>query len=553
MQRIGNFGAKALFFLLPFMGVVFTRLIFNFDFWFILNSGRYVMEHGFPYTEPFTMHEGLNFVLEQWASDVIFWEIFSNFGAEAVLTFVILIGFCILFLYEKTCFFLSDNASVSKVLTVFFGTITVQLFFVTRPQIISILIFIIEVFLLLNYAKTNLKKYLYFIPILSFITVNFHSALWPMIFILMLPFIATFFVGKLTNLDEEYLGKKFDVLPIFYSAVLSFLIAFLNPYGSRAMMFLFTSFDPNIHGAISEIQPMMLSVKYNFFSFAYSAFFFISLFFGAALMAKKKMPIYLILLFWGLGFLAMLASRNLIFFNLISTFIFAYGLKDYEFKLGKLRWTFLHYVPFLIVEGYLIYKLVLNGELYNMPLIYIMYFLLLFFALIAFVLFYNKDDKLKNLKGLLAVLVPFFFIAHLSFHNDASAKDYIGEQYKDSVEILLAKNDAKDIRLFTGFNTGAYPEYRGIKCYIDARPEVFAPKNSGKSFSIIGEYFDVADGKIYYRDFVKKYDFNYMLVEEGDGVLFVMLPHDDDFTLLYEEKDDNGKVHARLYKVNINE
>lgn len=104
MGKLGDLGVKTLFFLLPFMGIVFVRLVFDGDLWFILNSGRFVVENGFPYTEPFSMHEGLNFVLEQWLTDIIYWEFYTNFGAEGVLTFVIFMGFCILFMYEKNLF-----------------------------------------------------------------------------------------------------------------------------------------------------------------------------------------------------------------------------------------------------------------------------------------------------------------------------------------------------------------------------------------------------------------------------------------------------------------
>ena len=229
MQKLGKMGATALFFLLPFVGIVFTRLSFDGDLWFILNSGRYVVENGFPYTEPFSMHEGLNFVLEQWLADIVYWEIYKNLGAEGVLTFVIIMGFCILFLYEKICFYLSQNIAVSKILTFFFGIAATPIFFYTRPQVISTFIFMIEVYLLFKYARTNRKKYLYFIPIISLLIVNLHCALWPLIFILILPFIATYLARNLTDMDENYLGEKFDIKPIILTCIASFLTAFINP------------------------------------------------------------------------------------------------------------------------------------------------------------------------------------------------------------------------------------------------------------------------------------------------------------------------------------
>ena len=550
MQKLGKMGAVALFFLLPFVGVVFTRLVFDGDLWFILNSGRYVVENGFPYTEPFSMHEGLNFVLEQWLTDIVYWEIYKTFGAEGVLTFVIIMGFCILFLYEKICFYLSQNIIVSKILTFFFGIAATPIFFLTRPQVISTFIFMIEVYLLFVYAKTNKQKYLYFIPVISLLIVNLHCALWPLIFILMLPFIATRFAHSLTDMDENYLGEKFDIKPIILTCIASFLIAFANPYGYKAMAFLFTSYDPKIHGFIGEIQPMSLKIGASFFHI-YASFFFVYLFSGIVLLSKKKMPLYLILLFAGLGFLGMTAARNVFLFYSMGAFAFAYGLKNYEPKITKLNFTFAKLLPFLLLDFYVLYDIVKKDEVYNMPHIFIIYFIALFGALIIFACFYKEENDLSKIKGMLAVILPFFFIIHLSYQAKASAPDYIDEKYKTSIDMVLSEHDPKDVVFFAGFNTGSYPEFRGLKSYIDGRPEIFAPKNSGKDFSYIEEYLDVTRGNTYYRDFVKKYKFDYMLIEEGDGILFLVLPHDKDFILLHEEKDNNGKVYARLYKVNM--
>lgn len=549
MKKIGNFGVKILFFLLPLIGVVFTRLVFDGDLWFILNSGRYVLDNGFPYTEPFSMHEGLNFVLEQWLTDIVYWTIYSNFAAEGVVTFVIIMGGLILYLYEKTCYYISGNIVISKILTFVLGISAAPIFFLTRPQVISTFIFILEVYLLLKYAKTNNKKFLFFIPIISLLIICLHCALWPMVFILILPFVANSLARILTDFDKEYLGDNFDLKPIILTCIVSFFIAFLNPYGYKAMIFLFTSFDMKIHGFIGEIQPMSLKLGLDFFKI-YADFFFIYLFSGIILMAKKKMPLYLILLFSGLGFLGMIAARNVFLFYVIGTIIFAYGLKNYEPKITKLNLNFAKLLPFLFLDFYIFYVIATKHEIYNIPHIFIIYFSLVFIAMILFVFLYKENDNLSKTKGLLAVILPFFFAVHLSFQSQASENDYIDEKYKTSIDIVLKERKPKDLVFFAGFNTGAYPEFRGIKSYIDGRPEIFAPKNSGVGFSYIEEYLDVTRGKIYYRDFIEKYQFNYMLVEEGDGILFIMLPYDKDFILLHEEKLKNGKVYARLYKVN---
>ena len=44
----------------------FTLRIIDNDFWFLINQGRYIIENGFPTVEPFTIHNNLSFIIQQW-------------------------------------------------------------------------------------------------------------------------------------------------------------------------------------------------------------------------------------------------------------------------------------------------------------------------------------------------------------------------------------------------------------------------------------------------------------------------------------------------------
>ena len=60
-----------LFFVMPFK--------LNNDFWFLINTGKYIINNGIPHTEPFTIHSNLSFVAQQWLTDVIFYLIYNKF------------------------------------------------------------------------------------------------------------------------------------------------------------------------------------------------------------------------------------------------------------------------------------------------------------------------------------------------------------------------------------------------------------------------------------------------------------------------------------------
>ena len=63
------------FLLIPiFIGMLTSICGGNNDIWFILNFGRYILNNGFPTIDPFTIHDGLEIIVQQWLSDIIFYS-----------------------------------------------------------------------------------------------------------------------------------------------------------------------------------------------------------------------------------------------------------------------------------------------------------------------------------------------------------------------------------------------------------------------------------------------------------------------------------------------
>ena len=192
-EKIGKFGASGLLVMLA-CGVVILKNNWNLnnDIWFILNCGRYVVETGtIPHEEFATMHEGLHYVMEQWLTAVIYWKVFANFGADGLIFFAWLTGFILMFVYYKFCLYVSGgNKKISAMLSFAICFPVSMNFIVTRPQILSTLLLLIEVFLLEKYFREKKFWTLCILPILAVLFINLHAALYPMMIIVMLPFIA---------------------------------------------------------------------------------------------------------------------------------------------------------------------------------------------------------------------------------------------------------------------------------------------------------------------------------------------------------------------------
>ena len=60
------------------------------DFWFIIRTGKTILEKGFVKTELFTIHEGLKFVPHQWLTSVLFYSIYKYFNVYGMYLFMLL-------------------------------------------------------------------------------------------------------------------------------------------------------------------------------------------------------------------------------------------------------------------------------------------------------------------------------------------------------------------------------------------------------------------------------------------------------------------------------
>ncbi len=547
MDRIFRLGTKGLFFLIMLMPVLFQRWMLDSDVWFILNSGKYVTEHGIPNTEPFSMHEGLHFVLEQWLTDIVFWNVFEWFGPMGLLTFTCLTGICLFYAYYRLCMLVSNgNRHTSFAVTFLVGVITCHAFITTRPQILSMLFFVAELICLEKYAATNKWKWLLPLPILSAVIVNVHAALWPMLFILLLPYLAANLLGRLKPFT---FSKDFSIVPISATGVCSFFAGFCNPYGWEAMSFVFYSYDSKIHEFIAEIQPATLKTEYMFF-------FLTALL--IVMYSRKKLPMQYLFLSLGTALMGFWAIRNEFFFLMLGTFPIARGLREWqsvllertpETKAGAKAITFL---LLNIIAVYALFAEFPQGTS-EMPLLVKLYFSLMILCFFCFLLGCRVDGKIFDyrvpilrLKGL---ILPFCLILFTGFAcwYPEQVKDGYGECYRPTLDFLLERESPSDIVMWTGFNSGAYVEYRGIKAYVDARPEVFAPSNNHKENNIIKEYFDTIKGELYYKEVFETYGFTHVMVVPADGAVYIMLQHDPKYRMIFEQKDDKGNVICRLY------
>ena len=105
-------------------------------------------------------------------------------------------------------------------------------------------------------------------------------------------------------------------------------------------------------------------------------------------------------------------------------------------------------------------------------------------------------------------------------------------------DVAASGKDKSQLKIYTGYGDGAYFEYHGYKPYLDPRAEVFLKKNNGKE-DILEEWYGLTKGAVNIRDFLDKYDFDYIFIR-GDSVILSDL--EDDFDESEEDFDDDESL-----------
>jgi len=514
---------------------------FNNDGWFLLNSGRYVENFGIPHTEPFTIHEGFHFVMQQWLFALGLWKIYEIGQMQGVLLFTWTMGAVFIFVFYKLLQLVdSHDAAVSRILTVGAAAL-MSVYFTQRPQIISGFIFLIEIYVL-EYLKDKERPPwaiygLFFI--LSALLINLHAAMWPMLSIFVLPYLAESIFGARIPWFPHIFLWKWKYTALLWVPIL--IAGFLNPYGIESMTYAFHSYGyEEINALITEMRPLSLG------SNSYSSIILSIILILTVIYARNPLPLHWILLFAGTAFMALLAIRSIFLFLIAGLFPLAFILHRSSFKKAeskattwKRTWPMVILMSLAATVGLLFIL-----EKYTIPpdklglLITIICFLLLLSLFYAYILWKERtrqNEIRANARNLfftlvLLLLAPLFYLYHdIPLVNPA---------LKKSIEVIQEDAADRPISLWAGYNEGPYAEFRGIPCYMDARAEVFLPELNHKK-DVFAEYIDLLYGHVDYHDFMKQYHFTHLLTTSMDP-LYAYLKNDKDYILLWDSDTDDS-------------
>lgn len=509
-------------------GALFCQIFFTLpeeaDTYFVMNLGRYVLEYGFPYVDPFTIHEGLQLVAQQWLSGVLFWEIYQALGFDGLRLTDAIFGAVTVLIHWRLCLYVSGGKKTLSFVLSFIVGLLVMPAIVPRPQLFSTLLLLIEVFMLEKFTRTQNFKWLLPLPLVSVTLINLHAAIWLMSLVVCLPFL---FVKN---------ARHIKLLLAAMAAI--FICGLMNPYGFDAMTYVFRSYG--IDTINNNVAEMFTPTAHNL----RGKLFYLMTAILIATLARCKVPWRYVLLSGGITFMAVMHARNLVLFHFLATFPLAYAWKGYKppkilAESGLLLPIFflLTLVNTAIITTLLHDKL----ECLNVPLA------VLLFATVLVVLYnlliYKFEGRLLHPtilpRKIFSLLSTALVVSGIMFMTLDSRDKESDETFAKAIEFILRSNRPEEIALYATQGIGGFAGMYGVKYYIDSRSEVFLPANNGQK-NILQEYLDFSRGNLYYKDFFSRYDFTHIIATSKDAVIYNALTHDKSFRVIYESEHVEG-------------
>lgn len=511
------------------------------DTYYTIKIGEYIENNGIDMKDPFSWHEGLDYTYPHWLYDLLTYKLFSAFGFEGIFIATCILA-CILgvLIYFVNCK-LSKNNVISFFVTI--GAMyLIEGYIAARAQLVTFILFILAIYFIEKFLENRKIRYGVGLVIIATLIANLHTAVWPFLFVLFLPYIGEQIIAvlgdfiiyrklqkgilrlklrisknetkkeKLNNqlkdleervekvkiqrsksLKNPYKIKMTRNKNVKWLVLIMIICAFtglLTPIGDTPYTYLTKTMQGNTTQNINEHLPMTIADQPEVLCT-------IIIFLSVMTFTKTKIKLSDLFMIGGLLLLMLYTRRQLSMFAIIGSVVLSrliVGLIDiYESSiLNKLQTFFLKPIPIIaivVLVGYLSYDKIK----------------------------YKFDDT---------------FIDESTY--PVSACDYI-----------LENIDLQNARFYNEYNYGSYMLYRGIPVFIDSRADLYAPEFSGLKDDIFIDFIDVSSIGTFYEDIFEKYNITHVIMYKNAKInMIIEETNDENYKKLYE--DDYFVIYERL-------
>ena len=431
-----------------------------------------------------------------------------------------------------------------------FAVYLMRPYIAARAQVVTFVLFVIEIMLIEKLLETNRKRYGAALLLVALLIVELHSAVFPMFFVFAAPYVAEFIfiVIQDLDLDERFFRGIFKLLKrisnsekkkekyekfiekskknvearkivrekkrknpykliitkskahttLIFFLIVALFIGFLNPTGPGAYTYILKTYQGNTTQTINEHLPLTLA-DYKGYSIMLSITILV------LILCDIKIRLSDLLFLGGTIFLSFKARRQvslavIVGIPLLAKFIASF-LEKYDDKLCELiKDLATSFVGTIVV--------------------------ILMVTLISRDVYGNKNAEV--------------FVDTGSY--PVAATDFL---YKYMEENEISK---EELHLYNEYNYGSYLLFREIPVFIDSRCDLYTPEFGSKE-DIYTDALSVPELNSNYQEIFEKYDVRHVMVYSNAGVT-VNLGRDSRYNEIYN--DGTFTIYKRVVESDEN-
>lgn len=516
------------------------------DTFYTIKCGEYIFQNGISNLtmDPFSWLD-LPYNWPHWLYDLIIYIIYAKTGLDGIYVSTILLTTILGVSIYNTSLYVSKNRIVSSVIT-FFAMYLLSPYIAARAQLATFILFVLEIYFIEKFLDSPKIRYGVFLTIIACLIAQMHVAVFPMFFIFTLPYLAEYLFAVLwdANIDEniikfifkiivkfskkEETKQKFtarinkvnqninirkvkteknrenpykvkveknkNVLILVIIILIAALTGLLNPTGTTAYTYLYTTYIGNTTDSINEHQPLTLAESTEF-AIALVIFIVILTFMDSKIRLRD------LFMLTGIIILAFMSRRQIAMFVIGGVPILAKLISEFFEKYDSKTCT----------------KLL---------------------------------KMVTSLIGISLIVIGFGYFTKEAYKEKLDEEYIYSSEYPvDAVNWIKQNLDISKLKIYNEYNYGSYLIYQDIPVFIDSRADLYAPEFNNKegflhaNYDVFNDALDIPSLNIGYEEIFEKYGVNHVMLY-ADAKMCLLLDEDENYNLLYD--DEEFRVYERL-------
>lgn len=458
------------------------------DTFYIIKLGDFILSNGIDFIDHYSWISSLSYTYPHWLFDCLVYVIYDNFSFYGIYVMTIILFSILIFIFYYVNFKLHGNKFFSLFISII-AIFRLTSFAVARSQLVSLTLFLLEIYFINQLLNTGRKRYIVFLSLCSLLIANIHATTWLFYFVLFMPFFGEYFINWLMNRKKE--SKKniciksklvIEKFRHFNLLVLSFVTSFLMGIFSPSKIcysYVIRIMLGNTQEYLAEHLPLVV-IEHPFFLVSIIILIIVLLF------SNTKIYLRELFMICGLIFMSFSSIRHLSFFYTIGILYIVIICCRYLKSANDFTFD------------------ILGNMLLKNNLIY------------CFVILFIISYSIYN------------------FYIHSKEEFVLEEKYPvKAVEFMKSNLDYKNIKIFNEYNIGSYLLFNDIPVFIDSRCDLYLKEFNTMNDSIFDDMIKIMSGN---TKKIKEYDFTHILLSKNSAVN-LLIKDIDNYKIIYEDNN----------------